>query len=504
MKPIKAKYTEIVLLLARALPWVFPKWLQFMAKGYSRKEIDSIQHLYEKEDLIESASLLDGNFKWKAVSVVVKIDHDELDLIRRWLKSNASPGDYNPERDDAGFKNRYDSGGGYRNLGWIHFHKEDRLTSLIRMEEETKFCDSCYVSLSKYSYGINYLSLYFFLKDSATEMVCDVDVSETKRYYAFASANPFSQQFRAIQHHDKLNLVEELINQNINNVCRDVVCMATKVLSLWRIKKSEPELSLIADIYRDTNDPYFIETKEVKDEENNHVHVCRRDFGFFDEKLSSDASENFLSRHVVEKNNLDALFIKSKALDSFDQFDNFARNGLALYDSHIFISMFIDVAKQQAKISEYANSALLKNSNKVEKNYDILFESTNKLESLRENILAIQQDIPRSCRESYSDSAMKIAKYRLKLVDKLKVSIDRRLSGLNSEMQVQNLRFNRRYSLLVGLLIVIQILLAALTIDLGKLDDRLGSSIPSNECVDSKQEADDKDGHNNALQRTSR
>ena len=168
MKPIKAKYTEIVLLLARTLPWVFPKWLQFMSKGYSRKELDSIQQLYEKEDLIESASLLDGNFKWKAVSVVVKVDHDELDLIRRWLKSNASPGDYNPERDDAAFKNRYDSEGGCRSLGWIHFHKEDRLTSLIRMEEETKFCDSCYVSLSKYSYGINYLSLYNFSNNKIT------------------------------------------------------------------------------------------------------------------------------------------------------------------------------------------------------------------------------------------------------------------------------------------------------------------------------------------------
>jgi len=496
MKPIKAKYTEIVLLLAMIFPWAFPKWLQFIAKGYSRKELASIQHLYEKEDRIESASLLDGNFKWKAVSVVVRVDHGELDLIRHWLNSNASPGDYNPERDEAAFKNSYDSGGGYRNLGWIHFHKEDRLTSLIRMEEETKFCDSCYVSLSKYSYGINYLSLYFFLKDSATEMVFDVDVSEIRRYYTFASANPFSQQFRAIQHHDKRNLIEELINENINRVCRDVVCMATKVLGLWRIRKSESELSLIADIYRDTNDPYFIGAEAIKAEEGSHVHVFRRDFGFFDEKLSSDATENFLSRHVVEKNKLDALFIKSKSQDSFEEFDNFAKKGLALYDSHIFISMFIDVAKQQADISNYANSALLKNSNKVEKNYDILFEATNKLESLKENILAIQQDIPRGCRAPYSDSAMKIAEYRLKLVDKLKSSIDRRLSGLNSEMQVQNLRFNRKYSLLVGLLIVIQILLAALTIDWEKWGDRLGSSIPSNERADLKQDADDKDEHN--------
>jgi len=502
MKPINAKYTEIVLLLARIIPWVFPRWLRFIAKGYSRKELESIQHLYEKEDQIKYVSLLDGDFKWKAISVVVKIDHKELDSIRRWLKSNASPVDYNPERDDAVFKNRYDHGSGYRNLGWIHFDKEDRLTSLIRMEEETKFCDSCYVSLSKYSYGVNYLSLYFFLKNSATKMICNVDVSEIKRYYTFASVNPFSKQFRAIQHHDKRNLVEELINENINKVCSDVVFMAKKVLSLWQITREKSKLTLIADIYRDTDEPYFIETDKGEVEEGNHIHICQRDLGFFDEKLSDDSSEHFLSRHVVEKNDLDVLFIKSKRLEKFNQFDNFAKNGLTLYDSHIFISMFIDVAKQQVEISEYANSALLKNSNKVEKNYDILFESTNKLESLRENILAIQQEIPYGCIESYSDSAKRIAKHRLKLANKLKESIDSRLSGLNSEMQVQNLRFNRKYSILVGLLIIIQITLASLTIDWDKLDDKIGS-LALKYCVDKRgHSTDEGDKHNKLLQPT--
>lgn len=500
MKPIKAKYTEIVLLLARLIPWVFPKWLRFIAKSYSRKEQESIQHLYEEEDRIKSASLFDGSFTWKAISVVVKVDHDDLDSIRRWLKSNASLGDYNPERDDSAFESKYDHGGGYRNLGWIHFHGENRLTSLLRMEEETEFCDSCYVSLSKYSYGINYLSLYFFLKESATGMVSSVDVREVKRYYAFASANPFSQQFRAIQHYDKRNLVEDLINENINKVCSDVVSMAKKILSLWRITKDESNLTLIADIFRDTNEPYFVEVDECEDD--SHVHVCRRSLGFFDEKISSDSSEHFLSRYVVEKNDLDALFIKSKSLEEFDQFDNFAMNGLALYDSHIFISMLIDVARQQVDISEYANSALLKNSNKVEKNYDILFESTNQLESLRENILAIQKEIPYGCSESYSDSAKGIAKYRLNLADKLKVSIDRRLSGLNSEMQVQNLRFNRKYSLLVGILIIVQILLAALTIDWDKLEERFNSSFLRHEDVVLKQCSTETDEHNKLLQPT--
>jgi hypothetical protein len=238
MKPIKAQYTEIILFLARAFPWIFPKWLRFMAKGYSRKELDSIQHLYEKEDRIKTASLLDGEFKWKAISVVLNIDHKELDSIRRWLKSNASPGNYNPDRDDNAFRNRYDHGGGYRNLGWIHFHKEDRSTSLARMELETNFCDSCYASVSMFSYGVNYLSLYFFLKESATEMVREIDISGIKRHHSFSSINPFSQQFKVIQHYDRQNLVEDLVNKNINSVCSDVVFAATETLKLWGIKKA--------------------------------------------------------------------------------------------------------------------------------------------------------------------------------------------------------------------------------------------------------------------------
>lgn len=492
MKPIKAKYTEVVLFLARLLPWVFPKWLRFIAKGYSHTELKSIQHLYEKEEGIKTASLLDGEFRWKAISVVVNIDHKELDSIRCWLKSNASSGNYNPERDDRTFRNSYDSGGGFRNLGWIHFHKEDRLTSLIRMEVETRFCDSCYASVSMYSYGVNYLSLYFFLKEAATEMVCEVDVSEVRRYYSFSSINPFSPQFKAIQHHDKTNIVDGLINENINSVCSDVVGIATKVINLWGIKKTKTELQLIADIYRDTDESYFIEGGELEKEEKSYIHICRKNYGFFNERLSCEPSENFLTRHVVDKNNLDALFIKSKSLESFSQFDNFAKNGLALYDSHIFISMFIDMAKQHKMISEFANTALLKNSNKIEKNYDILFESANNLELLKENILAIEQAIPHSCIDSYSDKAKEIAKYRLKLVDKLKESIDGRLVGLNSQMQVENLRFNRKYSLLVGLLIVIQITLAALTIDWKNLSDWLSSSLPRLESKEQKQDVIEK------------
>ena len=69
-------------------------------------------------------------------------------------------------------------------------------------------------------------------------------------------------------------------------------------------------------------------------------------------------------------------------------------------------------------------------------------------------------------------------------------------------MQVQNLRFNRKYSLLVGVLIIVQILLAALTIDWGNLEERFNSSFLRHEDVVEKQSSTEADEHNKLLQPT--
>ncbi|MEZ8769513.1 hypothetical protein AB6D79_15775, partial [Vibrio alginolyticus] len=80
--------------------------------------------------------------------------------------------------------------------------------------------------------------------------------------------------------------------------------------------------------------------------------------------------------------------------------------------------------------------------------------------------------------------------------------IDRRVYGLNSEMQVQNLRFNRAYSLLVGVLIIVQILLAVLTIDWGNLDERFNSSFLKREDFVLKQNSTETDEHSKVPQST--
>lgn len=480
-KPIKAKLTEALFYSARMAPWIFPRWLSSTAESYSRESLGALNKFYERDDRIKTASLLCGDFHWKAIGVVVAIDHHDLDLIRRWLKSNAHPFNYNASRDDEIFKTRYEGGSLYRNLGWIKFDRKQGMDTLLAMEMATSFCKSCYATISMFSYGVNYLSLYFMLDDAATNKVCDVDVSNIARYYSLCSVNPFSKQFKAVQHSDKRGLIEKTLNHNINLVCSEVCAAAIAVLNLWGIDKSRQDLQLVGDFYRDTDQAYFSSSLDEGASNETHEYICKKNFDILDEKITSDTAVNFFTRTLVEGNELDAVFIKSKKQSSFEVFDNFLTQGLALYDSHLFIATFFDVAKRHSEIAGFADTALLKNKNKVEVNYDILFKAANKLDLLKENIAAIAHAIPRGCTREYAEKARAIADYRLSRANQLKDAIDRRLTVLNSEMQVENLRFNRRYSWLVGLLILVQIGLAALTIDWGKINSQNSASSAAQE-----------------------
>ena len=283
--------------------------------------------------------------------------------------------------------------------------------------------------------------------------------------------NPLSKQFRVIEHHDRRNNIGYIIRKNINSICSDTKIAAFKLFKLWGIKKEINDLVIVADIYRDDNIPYFIDKEDpvgFNRSETEYVLIDRKFHAYSDNHISNDKSESYCSTFAVKGTELDALFIKSKRSDSFDQFNDFSKKGLTIYDSHLFLSMFIDISKQYKKSSNYVNASLLKNNNKPENNYDTLSSAGLMIEGLKENIHAISSSIRDSCKDAYAEYAKEIASHQLELVKNLKEAIDKKRTVTNDEIQVQNLRFHRRYAYLVGFLVIIQILLAILTIDWGK------------------------------------
>jgi hypothetical protein len=227
MKPLKAHATEIIFKLINFVPWIFPDWLSDRASFYSG---DDSRKLRERDDLIVTASFLAGDFSWKAVGVVVRIDHRELELIHQWMKRSAPPGKYDPEMDSHRFSTKFASLGSHCSLGWISFNSAKYLQQLMIIDLPGILCESCFITFDKLPSGFTYLSLYFLLSSEATTRIQNTDLCEIERYYYFQSFNPFSKRFRILAHYSRRQGIRKHIKENLNSIVKDVRLATTYIL----------------------------------------------------------------------------------------------------------------------------------------------------------------------------------------------------------------------------------------------------------------------------------
>lgn len=448
-----------------------PKSLKETAEAFSRNG-----NFNDKD--YQRASVLSGDFIWKAISIVLPISPSELKSLDDWLNKNASRAVYH--RNNNHISTMYDSDGGFINFGTINFTEPSSFGFLANLNMHGYFCTSCYLSVSKFPYGINYLSLYFKLNDSATEAIKDIDVSTVNGYCELASLNPFKKEFKNISICYKSKVLRELTSEKINDVCSDVIKCTQKLLNIWNIKKQSAELELIADIYRNTNEKYFTdainETVTLSDVDSQYIRITRNGHAFCDQKLSLDDTENFLCSDAVDDTKLNAIFIKSKIKSPPSYTTNdFISAPLNIHGSHLIISVLFSIEKQYTCISKSVNNYLIKESRKPDITYNKLLKSQKRLDSLKEKITAFGKYSLMHCEKRYQERTSQIAYNIANQIDTLNGAIEKRLSRLNSEIQANNLMFNRRYSIIVGVLIIIQIIFAVLSVDFNRFKE--GKSI---------------------------
>lgn len=470
LKPAKAHITEFIFKFVNLAPGLFPAWLANSANYYLSD--DWVNKTRESEDGIENASLLEDNFCWKAVSVVIRIDHHELELIHRWIRNTVHPMNYDSNTDAKFFVTNYDSqGGGYRSLGWIRFNEGNDYNALAKIDLPNTHCESCYVTVSKLSSGFIYLSLYFFLTKEATVRISNIDVKEIKRYVCFKSINPFSRNFRIIEHYDRRRSIKKYIKNNFNIRLKDIESTTFHILEMWNIKKCSDEINMVSDFYRESDEPYFYKLNEKQNQNVANINknltyvLIDRYQNYFDAELTNDPDETYCIIKEDEDIHLDAYFIKNISKNELEARNRFSKIGLRINDSHLFFSLHIDCFKQYKKIAHYANRALLKNNNKPEVNHQILFNSLLKLDILRENIDAIKESISFNCMEKYQTSSKRIIKYHYKLMSDLRSSIRSRRNNTNIELKIEDIKYHRVYSLILAILVIVQIILASLTVD---------------------------------------
>lgn len=215
---------------------------------------------------IDKASFFEGNFSWVGINVVMKISVFDLENINRWLKKHPS---LFPRENDE-FNNSFDSGGGYRNLGYFYFNRENNIpyTEII-MDRASLYSSRCKGTIHYQHYGNTYLNLYFILNENSTKMIKDLCVKEVKGKKEIVSLAPWSRYFFSIVNTTKRKITERLLRERFNTVVEDINNATLEILKLLNIKEKETKI-VFSEYIRESDEKYFSDSKVDYDEKYQH------------------------------------------------------------------------------------------------------------------------------------------------------------------------------------------------------------------------------------------
>ena len=466
MKPFKAKYTELVLYLAGKLPFLFTKRLRLCGDYFlnSRDRPLSNFKATAKDEKIKFASLFSERMVWKGVSLVGAVEKSDLRKLHRWMKSQKGSLGYYHSSHDATVESTDLVNSGWCNLGLISFGPEysgsiGNLSLLARLPK------GCLVTILKLPKGVVYLSLYVILEDSASDEVFKVDVSGLESYVCFKSLNPFSAKFSILEHHTRDQESTKLIYGKARNVIEEARQAAAAVLQVCGIKKNMQDFATAADFCRDNGSAYFTDepTGFICDDSNNVIYKPSQG-RFMCSKICDDTTEEYLDRYITAELGVDGVFIKSEIFSKIEEYRRYVDTMHSASECYTYILYVSEVFKSFKKSMDSASPVFSSYKMKTRKNLRFLIESSLQLNLVEERLKALQEGV-RWIDKKYRVFTERRIKDLAETVGTLREDIDRRKELNNSELQLSNLIWTKRYSLLVLFLVFVQVALAMLGMD---------------------------------------
>ena len=464
MEPLKAKYTRWLFYLATKFPWFFSKRIRYLVSTYAGPESDYIKGLYKDEDCITSANLFRGDVKWKGVSLIAAMGRSDLTRIHKWMNSqNGSPGNYNASHE-KGINSTNLVGSAFNNLGLVSFDRPN-MFAVCSISIVAELPQSCYVTLLRLKNGVSYLSLYISLDEGVEKKITRVDVSGVKRYKCFQSVNPFSHRFSVVEHHERRNVIEEKIYGNARDVVSQARQAASALLQVWGVKKSILDFATLADFFREGSGSYFDdEATRENDEQPVSLTVVEPWNGFFCSPISDDVSENYIENYVPEKIGVDAIFIKSQETSLVERGDRYIQLYNGVRDYYAYMLMLAEIYSQFKSCMRKVSPIFFKYKNSVRADLKTLLRANLALNLIDERLGAVEEGLHWSDKKYWQHTRNRILGIRSQVVA-LRTDVERRKSLTDGELQLTNLIWMRRYSIIVFVLVLVQIALSVLNVD---------------------------------------
>lgn len=465
MSVFKAKVTSWIIKFSSRFPYLVSARLRFFAKSESAGESKLLGEIYSKEDLIVRASLFEGDVSWKGVSFVTSVNKSELSKVHKWMKSQSrSPGNYSDSHGE-GIGSTNLIGAGLNNLGIISFDKPN-MFAVGSVSIRAELPSSCYVTLLRLKNGVYYISLYIYFDKKVKDRIANLDVSNASRYKIFQSLNPFSPRFSIVEHHDRISVIEETVLASAREVVTEATQAACALLQLWGVKKSREELATVADFFRDGEGSYFsdpsLDGLENSESETSVVKPWQGRSMCW--TLSKDASEDYIGDYIPEKIGVDAIFIKSQVSSLIDRNDRYMNSLTGVTHHYGFVVMLQEIYARFKRCMHKVSPVFLSYNKDTERNLNMLLEASLELNTIEERLTAVEDGLHWSEGKYLNFTRNRIAGMRSHVVN-LRADIERRRGLSDGQVQMKNLIWMRRYSIMVFVLVIVQIALSLLNVN---------------------------------------
>lgn len=461
----KRKFTKLILDTAFKFPFLFPKATSNFAKNYHS---NSETILTRKAESIypKRVSFVDSNFYWKSLSFSFLFSNDELDKLRKW-KDKRSLRIMESERRLNIKPTSFDGGIGWVNIGFIRINKDSFIDDMNSVYMDNDYFSYVYITLSKYTAGLSFVTFYIGLNPETTNLIKDLPAPEMDYFIELETLNLFSKKRRGLKFLDRTHLAEELIKNNMRKLYNASWNLMSFLLDEMKTSKEKQEAYCVADLYLDQTAPYLEDTNFERDEAHHIVLPKYRYHSAHD--ISENKDEHFILDEWVRIEEIDMIYMKVCPEKSFKEYDNFKNMACSNHESHLAVIVVYLINKKINKISKAINeSRLFDRKYSMSKLHEQLFFILHELQIINSWLKSLTVNLPFNLSRGYKINAMKRINYMISRVVELKETTGSIYALSENRIQIRNVKYNQRYSIIVFLFVIIQVLLAAMTIDWSK------------------------------------
>lgn len=456
----KGKYTQIVLDIAYKIPFAFPKAVGHYAKEYHSNSEYIVSKKQETNE-IKKVSLFDSPFYWRGLSFSVFLSGEELWNLRRWQdKRSVIMSESNGEHI---ISESFDRDNGWVNVGLIRVNQETILDDLFSVHTSNDYFSGVYITLTKYSTGLSFLTFYIGCTQQITDMVSNVNVPEMNFFVEFDTFNVYSRKCQSISLKDCMHHADSIIKNNMKKVKSSAKELIQYLFNEIGIRKDENEVYCVFDMYADQTSPYF----DGGVSSDGHHIVFPKSQRLINTMLSDSLDDVFIKNRYVNVSGLDYIYMKVGANISHIEIGKYMSNS----GTHLSIVPVLLMSKRIDLISGYLNSAKLHDRKQsIEKIHENLYDVSYQLHLMLAWFKTSRDYIVMSAPLNFRRNVNVAISEQISRIEGLREVSEGIYSLSDNRIQIRNIKYNKRYSGMVFVLVIIQIVLASMTIDWGKND----------------------------------